>query len=63
MPSRGFRNLAPGLLLSCVGEAKGYVDRAGGFLKRSVVFHVRKVRQYQSVAQATSDLSVSLNVG
>jgi len=46
-----------------VGEAKGYVDRAGGFLKRSVVFHVRKVRQYQSVAQATSDLSVSLNVG
>lgn len=63
MPSRGFRSLDPGFLLNWVGEAKGYVDHAGGFLKHSVMLHVRKVRQYQSVAKATGDLSVSLKVG
>ena len=63
MLSRRFRSLAPGSLLNWVGEAKGYVDHAGGFLKHSVVLHVRKVRRYHSGAKATGDLSVSLNVG
>lgn len=62
MPSRGFRSLAPGSLLNWVGEAKGYVDHAGGSLKRFVTY-VRKLRRYQSGAKATSDLSVSLKLG
>jgi hypothetical protein len=63
MPSRDFRSLAPGSLLNWVGEAKGYVDHAGGFLKRFVTIHVRRLRRYQSGAKATSDSSVSLSVG
>jgi hypothetical protein len=70
MPSRDFRSLAHGSPWSWMEEAKGYVeeardyvDHAGGFLKRSVVLHVRKVRREHSAARATSDLLVSLNVG